>query len=276
MKLVTYHAQGQSAPGRIEGDEVVDLSQDGRFADLGELIATMPAARLARLDGRRRPLSSVRLLAPIPRPPKFVAVGLNYRDHALEQNKQPPEYPMFFAKARNCVIGPDERIELPNGRQEIDVEVELGVVFGLPGGSISRERALEHVLGFTIVNDVSDRKAQRDDKQFYRAKSFRTFGPMGPVVVTPDEFDHRDAPIRLWRSGNLQQESSTKELLFSVERLIELLSAAQDIEPGDVLATGTPAGVGVFRTPPVFLQDGDTIVCEIEGLGKLTNPVVRS
>ena len=275
MKLVTFHYQGRSAPGRLEGDEVVDLSQE-RFANLGELIATMPATRIATLDGPRRPLASVKLLAPIPRPPKFVAVGLNYRDHALEQNKQPPDFPMFFAKARNCVVGPDDRIELPRGREEIDVEVELGVVFGLPGGSISPERALDHVLGFTIVNDVSDRKAQRDDKQFYRAKSFRTFGPMGPVVVTPDEFDHRDAKIRLWRSGNLQQESSTRELIFSVEKLIELLSAAQDIEPGDVLATGTPSGVGVFRTPPVFLQDGDRIDCEIEGLGKLSNPVFRA
>lgn len=276
MRLVTFHYAGRSAPGRLGGNEVVDLSQEGRFSNLGELIQAMPPVRVATLDGPRYALDSVRLLAPIPRPPKFVAVGLNYRDHALEQNKQPPDFPMFFGKARNCVIGPDDRIELPNGRHEIDPEVELGVVFGLPGGSIGADRALEHVLGFTILNDVSDRKAQRDDKQFYRAKSFRTFGPMGPMVITPDEFDHRDAAIKLWRNGELQQSSRTSELLFSVEKLIELLSAAQDIEPGDVLATGTPAGVGVFRKPPVFLQDGDRIDCEIEGLGKLSNPVFRA
>ncbi len=276
MRLVTFHSQGRSAPGRLEGDEVVDLSQDGRFADLRELVAAMPPARIATLEGPRRTLSSVRLLAPVPRPPKFVAVGLNYRDHALEQNKQPPDFPMFFAKARNSVVGQGDRIELPRGRMEIDVEVELGVVFALPGGSLSAENALEHVLGFTIVNDVSDRQAQREDKQFYRAKSFRSFGPMGPVVVTPDELDHRDAPLRLWRNGQLQQESRTSELIFSVEKLIELLSAAQDLEPGDVLATGTPGGVGVFRNPPVFLQDGDVIECEIEGIGRLRNPVVRA
>lgn len=275
MKLVTYAFEGRSAPGRVERDEVVDLSENGRFADLGALIAATAMERLPDLSGPRRPLSAVRLLAPIPRPPKFVAVGLNYRDHALEQNKQPPDFPMFFGKASNCVIGPDEAIQLPAGREEIDVEVELGVVFGRAGGRIPAERALDFVLGFTLVNDVSDRKAQRDDKQFYRAKSFRTFGPMGPWIVTPDEFDHRDAPIRLWRSGNLQQQSRTRELLFSVETLTELLSAAQDIEPGDVLATGTPAGVGVFRKPPVFLQPGDLIECEIEGLGRLSNPVVR-
>lgn len=275
MKLVTFEFEGRSAPGRVEQDQVVDLSQDGRFADLGALIAVTPMEQLAGLSGPRRPVSGVRWRAPIPRPPKFVAVGLNYRDHALEQNKQPPDFPMFFGKARNCVIGPEETIELPAGREEIDVEVELGVVFGRSGSCIPAGRALEHVLGFTIVNDVSDRKAQRDDKQFYRAKSFRTFGPMGPWILTPDEFDHRDAPIRLWRSGHLQQESRTRELLFSVETLIELLSAAQDLEPGDVLATGTPAGVGVFRKPPVFLQPGDVIECEIEGLGKLSNPVSR-
>lgn len=273
MRFVSFAHQGGTGAGVLVGEEVAVLPE---APDLGAYL---------RAGGSRRPdlaglprlrLEAVRLLAPVPRPPKIVAVGLNYRDHAEEQGKEPPLYPMFFAKAPSCVVGLDEPIRLPEGRKYIDPEVELAVVIGRGGRHVPRERALEHVFGFTIMNDVSDRKAQKDDRQYYRAKSFYTFGPLGPAVVTPDEFDHRQAGIRLRLNGCVQQESNTRHLIFGVEHLVELLSAFQELEPGDVISTGTPSGVGVFRDPPVYLQDGDLVECEIDGIGVLRNPVTPS
>ena len=265
MSYVTFRVGERSAAGRLDGDRVLDLG----YPDLKAwLEAGQPGA-----EGDAYPLSEVELLAPIPKPDKFVAVGLNYADHAEEQNKTPPDYPMFFTKANTCVIGPDEAIVLPPGRRHIDVEVELAVVIGKAGRSVSEERALEHVFGYTIVNDVSDRKAQKDDRQYYRAKSWPTFGPMGPLVKTPDEFEHRSAPIHLFLNGERRQSSNTNQLIFSVARLISLLSEFQELAVGDVLTTGTPSGVGVFSNPRRFLEAGDLIRCEIEGLGSLSNPV---
>lgn len=250
MRLARFEVEGRELQGSLEGDRVVS-------------------------SGESWPLTSVRLLAPVPRPPKVVAVGLNYAEHASEGGRVAPAAPMFFAKARTCVIGPEEPIVLPPGRSEIDVEVEMAVVIGRPGFRIPADRALEHVLGFTVMNDVSDREAQRSDKQYYRAKSWPTFGPMGPVIATPDSFRWEDAAIRLRRNGIVQQESRTSFLIHPVPRLIELLSQVHELEEGDVILTGTPAGMGAFRDPPVFLQPGDVIECEIEGIGVLRNPVVR-
>lgn len=268
MKYVTFEVDGRRSAGRLEGDEVIELA--GK-----DLRAWLEAGR-PRQELGRHPLAAVRLRAPIPVPDKFVAVGLNYRDHAEEQHKTPPDYPMFFAKANTCVVGDGEPIVLPGGRHHIDVEVELAAVVARPGRNLAPEQVLDHLLGFTIVNDVSDRKAQKDDRQYYRAKSWPTFGPMGPVVVDADEFEHRAAAIRLWRNSELQQESCTDQLIFSVEKLVSLLSEIQDLAAGDVISTGTPGGVGVFRDPKVFLEPGDEIVCEIEGIGRLRNPVIRT
>lgn len=271
MRLVTFRHEGGTAPGLLEGDRVRPLGSG--FPDLGALLAAGELEPALLAPGPALPLAGVRLLAPIPRPPKIVAVGLNYTRHAREQGKEPPAAPMFFGKARNCVVGPDDPILLPPGRERVDVEVELAVVIGRPGFRIPAERVLEHVLGFTIFNDVSDREAQKGDGQFYRAKSWATFGPMGPWIATPDELDWSGLPIRLSRNGQLQQDSTTADMTHPVERLVELLSQVHELEAGDVLATGTPEGVGLHRDPPVFLREGDVIECEIPGLGLLRNPV---
>ncbi|MBI3925075.1 MAG: fumarylacetoacetate hydrolase family protein [Armatimonadetes bacterium] len=273
MRYCTFRHGTRTAAGRLEGEAVVDLSDGGRWGDLGAYLQALDGGERVP-DGPALPLSQIRLLAPVPRPPKIVAVGLNYAGHAAEQQKTPPSYPMFFAKARTCVVGPDDPIRLPEGRRYIDVEVEFAVVFGRRAQNVPASRAMEAIFGFTILNDVSDRKAQKDDKQFYRAKSWPTFAPTGPVVVTPDEIDLERARIELVRSGHPQQDADLSQLIFKVPQLVEMLSSFQEIEPGDLLATGTPSGVGVFRDPPVYLVPGDLVECRLEGIGVLRNPVV--
>ena len=273
MRLVTFERDGSTAPGLLEGDRVRVLGSG--FRDLGALLEAGALEAALASPGASFPLGEVRLRAPIPRPPKLVAVGLNYTRHAREQGKEPPRAPMFFGKARNCVVGPDDPIRLPPGREQVDVEVELAVVIGRPGFRIPLEKAMDHVLGFTLFNDVSDREAQKSDGQFYRAKSWATFGPMGPWIATVDELDPSELPLRLRRNGQVQQESTTADMTHPVPLLVHLLSEIHELEAGDVLATGTPEGVGVHRNPPVFLRPGDVVECEIPGLGVLRNPVVR-
>jgi 2-keto-4-pentenoate hydratase/2-oxohepta-3-ene-1,7-dioic acid hydratase in catechol pathway len=275
MRLGSFLHRGRRFPGRVEGPRVIDLSQKGRFQDLGQVLA----AGLWPGDlegGPEVPRSEAVPLAPVPLPPKIVAVGLNYADHAREQGRTAPPEPIFFAKARTSVIGPEEPILLPPWSRHTDVEVELVVVMGRRAARVPAARALEHVLGFTVGNDVSERRIQKEDGQFYRAKSYRTFASTGPLVVTPEAFDHRSAPLRLRLNGRLQQDSCTGQMCHTVEKLVEILSSVHDLEPGDLIFTGTPAGVGVFPQPRVFLQEGDVVECEIEGIGVLRNPVQRA
>jgi acylpyruvate hydrolase len=220
------------------------------------------------------PERSVIVRAPILRPPKIIAVGLNYVGHAQEQKKEPPKEPMLFCKASNCVIGPEQTIQLPDGlSSQVDPEVELAIVIGREGHQIPREQAVDFIFGYTIINDVSARDLQAADKQWFRAKSLPTFAPMGPVVTTPDELDPSDLREELKVNGEVRQSASTKELIHDVPALIEFISRAFVLEPGDVIATGTPAGVGVFRDPPVFLKSGDLVEATIEGIGVLQNSV---
>jgi 2-keto-4-pentenoate hydratase/2-oxohepta-3-ene-1,7-dioic acid hydratase in catechol pathway len=215
------------------------------------------------------------LVAPIRKPPKIAAVGLNYRGHALEQGKEPPANPMFFSKARNCVIADQEAIELPPGHTEIDVEVELVVVIGRSCFEVTPQQAPDYIFGYTIGNDVTDRKAQRDDKQFYRGKSFATFAPLGPWVVRAQDFPIEAQSVQLWRNGQLQQISTLDRLIFKIPDLVSRLSQVYQLEPGELLFSGTPEGVGAHRKPPVFLGAGDIIRCSIEGLDVLENPVME-
>ena len=282
-RLISYETRsGRLGFGLIQGDTVVDLSEEGRWPDLGAFLqagthsAPWDCSVGELLKRPQLDLQDLSLRAPIPTPPKIVAVGLNYLDHALEQGQAPPTAPMFFSKARTAVIGPGDTIVLPPGREKIDVEVELVVVIGARARNLPVERALECVLGFTVGNDVSDRQAQRDDSQFYRAKSFDTFAPIGPYVVLRDDFDHRRGYVRLWRGGFQQQNGDLSQLIHKVEKLISLLSLVHTLEPGDLLFTGTPSGVGAHRNPPVFLKDGDAVACEIESLGRLENRVSRN
>ena len=211
---------------------------------------------------------------PIERPGKIVCVGMNYRAHAEEQGREPPEQPVLFAKWASALIGPGEAIRLPAISQAIDHEAELGVVVGERVRGASVENALEAVRGYLCANDVSARDLQRADRQFTRAKSLDTFCPIGPELVpAADVPDPQALRIRCLVNGEVRQDSSTADMVFSVAELIAFASEAITLEPGDLLLTGTPGGVGEFREPPLYLQDGDEVTVEIEGVGTLTNPV---
>ncbi|HEY3925284.1 MAG TPA: fumarylacetoacetate hydrolase family protein [Acidothermaceae bacterium] len=211
---------------------------------------------------------------PIDRPGKIIAVGLNYRDHAGEATVAAPTSPILFAKWGTCLIGPDEPIVIPAGIDEVDWEAELAVVIDRTARNVSIDDALDFVRGYTCMNDVSARKAQRDDGQWTRAKSFDTFGPVGPRLVPASEIpDPQVLGIRARVNGELMQDSNTSAMIFSVAYLISYISAGITLEPGDLITTGTPSGVGAFRPTPIFLHPGDHVGIEIDGIGTLTNPV---
>ncbi|HZQ66781.1 MAG TPA: fumarylacetoacetate hydrolase family protein [Gaiellaceae bacterium] len=213
-------------------------------------------------------------MLPIERPGKIVCVGLNYRDHAEEQGAPLPEAPLLFAKWQNTLIGPGEAIVIPPIVTKCDYEAELGVVIGARARDVSAENALEAVAGYICLNDVSARDLQFADKQWTRGKSPDTFCPVGPRLVPRDEVpDPQNLAIRAVLNGETMQESTTANMVFGVADLIAYITQTITLEPGDLIATGTPAGVGAFRDPPVFMQPGDEITIEIEGLGTLTNPV---
>jgi 2,4-didehydro-3-deoxy-L-rhamnonate hydrolase len=211
---------------------------------------------------------------PIDRPSKIVCVGLNYRDHAEEQGAELPKAPLLFAKWPSSLVGPGEAIVLPRTSTRVDYEAELGVVIGERVKGVSEDNALEAVLGYLCLNDVSARDFQFGDGQWTRGKSPDTFCPVGPRLVPRDEVpDPQALGIRCLLNGEVMQDSTTANMIFSVAEVIAYASAASTLEPGDLIATGTPAGVGVFRKPPRLLQDGDEVTVEIEGIGALTNPV---
>jgi 2-keto-4-pentenoate hydratase/2-oxohepta-3-ene-1,7-dioic acid hydratase in catechol pathway len=212
--------------------------------------------------------------APIDPPSKIVCVGLNYRDHATEQGSPLPERPILFAKWPNTLVGPGDPIEIPAITRQVDYEAELGVVVGSRVRGVSIENALEAVRGYLCLNDVSARDLQFSDRQWTRGKSPDTFCPVGPVLVPAAEVpDPQALRIRAILNGEVMQDSTTANMVFGVAELIAFISQAITLEPGDVIATGTPAGVGAFREPPVFMAPGDEVTIEIESLGALTNPV---
>jgi 2,4-diketo-3-deoxy-L-fuconate hydrolase len=299
MKLITYLQGADPRPGLALSETVgLDLTaanpalpanwhalytnldpvrqaHDAHVGQLGDL-------ETRRLAGEDLPLPfvdlrRVRLLAPVILPSKIICVGLNYRDHAEEQNKPLPPRPMLFSKASTCLQAPGLPIELPEDLTQVDAEGELAVIISKPGRRIPREKAAEHIAGYTCFNDVSDREAQYADKQFFRGKSIDTGGPCGPWLVTPDElpeFAHGLA-VKCWWNDELMQSSNTDQLIFPVDELIAHASRNMTLLPGDIISTGTPGGVGVFRDPKVFLRPGDTVTVEVEGIGRLTNPVTR-
>jgi 2-keto-4-pentenoate hydratase/2-oxohepta-3-ene-1,7-dioic acid hydratase in catechol pathway len=220
-----------------------------------------------------RPLAGERIGPPIPEPSKIVAIGLNYRDHAEEQGKEPPATPLLFAKAPTCLVGPGEAIRIPPQESRVDAEAELAVVLKRRTYRVSAAQARDAILGFTIMNDVSGREAQYGDKQWFRGKSYDTFGPCGPWIVAADEIDPTVLPIRAIWNDRVMQDSTTAKLICGVYDLVSYISQQMTLLPGDLIATGTPAGVGVFRDPPVFLKPGDRVRIEIEGIGVLENPV---
>src|SRR5262245_39248720 len=290
MELVTFARAGAQRLGALaqrDGREVVvDLNRadprlpsdmiaflsggdESRALAARALVDPPPEALLDRVEAR--------LLAPIPRPGKIICIGLNYRDHAEESNAQVPEYPTVFAKYASCVIGPGEPIVIPRVTNQVDYEGELAVLIGRRARDVSAEAALNYVAGYAAFNDVSARDYQQRTSQWTIGKTFDTFGPLGPALVTADAVaDPHALQLRVTIGDEVLQNSNTRHLIFTIPELIAYLSAVMTLEPGDVIATGTPAGVGAARKPPRWLQPGDLVRVEIEGLGALDNPVVSS
>ena len=262
----------------VDAEEIADLGDAGIATDVRLVLeADAGFAALAEATGSapRLPLAEVTLEAPIARPPKFLAIGLNYADHIAETNREAPDFPIFFNKQSTCVVGPGAPIHVPRASDMVDYEGELGVVIGRRCRHVTAADARRVVAGYLIVNDVSVRDWQVRTPTMTLGKSFDTHGPIGPWVVTADEIgDPHGLGIRTWVGGELLQDGNTKEMIFDVWHQIETLSTVCTLEPGDVIATGTPAGVGVARTPPRFLRAGDVVRIEIEGIGALENPVL--
>lgn len=219
------------------------------------------------------PESKAKLAIPFV-PLNVICVGLNYKEHAKESGQELPKKPVTFAKWTNALIGPGDPIVLPPDTHEVDYEAELAVVIGREAKGVSEEDALNYVAGYTCLNDVSARDFQREDRQWCRAKSQDTFGPMGPYLVTRDEVpDPQKLGVRCTLNGKLLQNSNTADMIFPVRELVSYLSRGMTLRPGDVISTGTPPGVGFARKPPIFLKPGDSVTVEVDGLGQLTNPV---
>jgi 2-keto-4-pentenoate hydratase/2-oxohepta-3-ene-1,7-dioic acid hydratase in catechol pathway len=282
MRFLTFEQGGLARPGVLAGaDTVVDLSLigihsllqlieggDESFAKAAKLAAASP------VDSRHK-LADVKLLAPIPKPRKLICVGLNYRDHAAETNSPIPNVPTIFNKFATAVIGPGANIVLPKVSKMPDYEAEFAFVIGKGGRHIKAEDWRKHVFGYTIVNDVTGRDYQKATSQWLMGKTFDTFAPMGPWIVSADEIaDPHALDIQLEIDGEMLQNSNTRELIFKIPELIEFLSRVFTLEPGDIVSTGTPAGVGVARTPQRFLKPNEVVTVRIPAIGELTNPTV--
>jgi 2-keto-4-pentenoate hydratase/2-oxohepta-3-ene-1,7-dioic acid hydratase in catechol pathway len=283
MRLCTFTHRDETRIGVVADGEIIDLSLAAPSLPrdmVSFLAAGAPALAAARDATRSRadrlPIASVALRAPVLRPPKFLAIGLNYADHVKEGGREAPTFPVFFNKQSTCVIGPGEAIHRPRVSNAVDYEGELAFVIGRRCRHVPRERAHEVIAGYLIVNDVTVRDWQARSPTMTLGKSFDTHGPSGPAIVTPDEVgDPHALDIRTFVSGDLRQSSNTRHLLFDCFAQVEWLSRVFTLEPGDVVSTGTPAGVGAARNPPQFLVPGDTVRVEIDGIGVLENPVIE-
>lgn len=281
MKIARFAHRGSEGLGIVLGGQLADLrgvaaTAGGMLAALEGGAAALGALRDAAERAPRLALADVTLLAPIARPPKFLAIGLNYRDHIAEANLEVPAFPVFFNKQTTCVIGPGEAIHRPRVSTLLDYEGELGVVIGRRCRHVPLERAHEVIAGYLVANDVTVRDWQLRTPTMTIGKSFDTHGPIGPWLTTRDEIaDPQALRIRTQVNGELVQDGSTRDMVYSVAQQIEHLSTAFTLEPGDVISTGTPAGVGIVRKPPLLLKAGDVVRVEIDGLGVLENPVIE-
>ena len=281
MRFVTLEREGYAEPGVLLGGELIGIGGAGFDSVLSVIAGGADAMDRVRRWLKNPPPGEpfhparTRLAAPVPRPPKIVCIGLNYRDHAAESNLPIPETPTVFAKFQTAVTGHRHPIVLPKNSVKPDYEAEFAVVIGQGGRHIPEERWREHVFGYTIANDVSARDFQMATTQWMIGKTFDTFAPIGPAIVTADEIaDPHNLDISLTLSGEVMQSSNTRNLIFGVPKLIAYLSSVFTLEPGDIISTGTPGGVGMARKPPRWLKPGDEVVVRVEGLGELVNPVV--
>jgi 2-keto-4-pentenoate hydratase/2-oxohepta-3-ene-1,7-dioic acid hydratase in catechol pathway len=281
MKLVTFSHNGQSGMGALIGDSVAVGSGNIACADDMLRFLSAGAQGLSEMrnlieSGRHRvALADITLLAPIPRPGKFLGIGLNYADHISETGREKPEYPTFFTKQSTCVIGVGEAIHCPRVSEKVDYEGELAFVIGKRCRHVPVEQAHEVIAGYTICNDVTVRDWQQRTPTWTLGKSFDTHGPLGPWLVTADEIaDPHNLNLKTWVDDELRQNANTGEMIFNCYEMVAYLSQAMTLEPGDVISTGTPAGVGVKMKPSGYLKPGQTVRIEIEGIGALSNPVI--
>jgi acylpyruvate hydrolase len=313
MKLLSMKVEGHNRAGILIGEEVLDVTSffeivepkgewveadcenvsfhhlEGAYRDAldvwrhgsrctGHILSKIESAAglvdELRATGSLAPVSAVKLNPPIIAPGKILAVGLNYAAHAAEQNAKPQEFPLIFSKCVTALIGPRDEILLPRISDKIDYEAELAVVIGKRAKSVSAADALDYVAGYTMMNDVTARDLQSRERQWVRAKGLDTFAPCGPWLVTADELgDPHTLDVELRVNGEVRQHSNTDDLIYKVPQLIEFISQDLTLEPGDIISTGTPGGVGVFMNPPIFLKAGDVIDITIERIGTLRNPV---
>ena len=273
MKLSTLRQDGRTAVARQDGDTFVAI--DG-FRDVGDLLQQPDWQDIAaRADGARRPVAGADLAPVVTSPGKIICVGANYRQHILEMGIDLPAYPTIFAKFADALVGAYDDIELPPEDASIDWEAELAIVIGRPGRRIAEADALSHVAGYAVLNDVSMRGYQFRTNQWLQGKTWEKSTPIGPALVTPDEFDG-EAAIRTVIGGEVLQESTTADLLFGPKEIVAYLSTIITLRPGDIIATGTPGGVGVARTPQRFIRPGDVVETTIDGLGTLRNTAVAA
>lgn len=278
MKLLRFGPVGQEKPGLLDADgRIRDLS--AHVSDIsGAAILPESLERLKRLNPGDLPLveGTPRLGPCLADSGKFVCIGLNYSDHAAETGAKVPSEPIVFMKATSAIVGPNDAIEIPRGSHKTDWEVELGVIIGKPAKYVSQDDALDHVAGYCIVNDVSERAFQTERKgQWTKGKSCDTFGPIGPWLVTRDEIDPQNLAMRLEVNGHRFQDGSTATMVYGVAYLVSYLSQFMSLQTGDIIATGTPPGVGLGQQPNVFLKPGDVVTLSIDGLGKQRQDVVQ-
>ena len=277
MRLVRFGQRGKAKPG---------LWKDGKIVDLREIFPQIPDISeaffrdgwLEKVAGVKNPGRKIeaRIASPIHRPSKIICLGKNYAEHAKEGGFENPEKPLIFCKTPNALSGPYDPIILPRSSSQVDWEVELAVIISKQGKRINKTDAFDYVAGFTVMNDVSGREAQFSDSQWFRGKSFDSFAPTGPFIVTLDEIDDvNNLRLTAVVDGEIMQDGNTRDMIFDIPAIIENVSEDITLIPGDIISTGTPAGVGIFRDPPVVLKPGNVVECYIEKIGTIINKVVN-
>ncbi|MFJ9382349.1 fumarylacetoacetate hydrolase family protein [Peribacillus sp. NPDC101481] len=286
MKIATFSVQTEQHIGLVKDDQIISLTALGpeefpacmkKFIERGSELRSRAEQLIEQRvnDDAIFKLSEVNILPPIAKPDKIICVGLNYFDHCKETGMEPPESPVIFSKYANAIAGHNDAIEIPINSTEVDFEAELAFVIGREAKHVSEEEADDYVFGYTIMNDISARDLQFQDGQWSRGKTADTFAPFGPVIVTKDEVgDPHNLAISLELNGEIMQDSNTSNLIFTVPKIISFLSQSMTLMPGDLIATGTPPGVGMGRNPKIWLKNGDRMNVRIEKIGKLSNHVI--
>ncbi|MBU4013062.1 MAG: fumarylacetoacetate hydrolase family protein [Proteobacteria bacterium] len=280
MRLIRFGQKGKEKPGLLEDDRIIDLADI--FPDIPDINEDFfrngwleKAAQITSAQRKKAIAGNnadIRLGCPIHFPSKIICLGKNYAEHAKEGNFENPEKPLIFCKTLNSLNGPFDPIIMPRSSKQIDWEVELALIIGKQGKRINRKDAYDYIAGYTVMNDVSGRDVQFSDTQWFRGKSFDTFAPLGPAIVTPDEIgDVHNLRLAAIVNGVLMQDGNTKNMVFDIPCIIENISEDITLLPGDIISTGTPSGVGIFRDPPVVLKTGDVVECRIEKIGSIIN-----